>query len=207
MSIGFISSSFARALCWDGLLQPEPEVEASKPHIQDAIRHCQPTLEIFVYRERQLAPIDADVLFEDDRDVSPAPSAAHLCLRPTAKHSQLQILHLRVRSLNRIHRDIAREITIFLHDTRKGYSRHPRSCWGSVNRNASNDNHQYGPIFDEYFYRSQFEYIDPQQGVLASFAAIADAESLISFAEWAFSPTDCWLCRSSRLGPPCQLLQ
>jgi hypothetical protein len=57
-----------------------------------------------------------------------------------------------------------------------------------VNRNASNDNHNYGPIFDEYFDRSQFEYMDPQQAVLASSAAIAEAEDLVSFAEWAFGP-------------------
>ncbi|OGE46739.1 hypothetical protein PENARI_c124G04245, partial [Penicillium arizonense] len=183
---------------------------ASKSHIQDAIRHHQSTLKSLVYHERQLAPIDADGLFEDDRDVSPAwvtnlsaivdlgqvsalglcasPSAARLCLRPTAKHSQLQILHLRFSGLDRIHRDIPREITTFLHETRKGYSRHPRSCWGSVNRNASNDNYNYGPIFDEYFDRSQFEYMDPQQAVLASSAAIAEAEDLVSFAEWAFGP-------------------
>ncbi|KAJ5230957.1 hypothetical protein N7489_011665 [Penicillium chrysogenum] len=183
---------------------------ASKSHIRDAIRHHQSTLKGLVYHKRQLAPIDADGLFEEDRDVSPAwvtnlsaivdlgqvsalglcasPSAARLCLRPTAKHSQLQILHLRFSGLDRIHRDIPREITTFLHETRKGYSRHPRSCWGSVNRNASNDSYNYGPIFDEYFDRSQFEYMDPQQAVLASSAAIAEAEELVSFAEWAFGP-------------------
>ena len=57
-----------------------------------------------------------------------------------------------------------------------------------MNQNASNDNHNYGLIFDEYFDRSQFEYMDPQQAVLASSAAIAEAEDLVSFAEWAFGP-------------------
>ncbi|KAJ6037929.1 hypothetical protein N7499_004088 [Penicillium canescens] len=183
---------------------------ASKSHIQDAIGHHQSTLKSLVYHERQLTPIDADGLFEDDRDVSPAwitnlsaivdlgqvsavalcasPSAARRCLRPTAKHSKLQILHLRFSGLERIHRDIPREITTFLRESRKRYSRHPRSCWGSVNQNASNDNHSYGTIFDEYFARSQFEYMDPQQAVLASSAAIAEAEELVSFAEWAFGP-------------------
>ncbi|KAJ6039076.1 hypothetical protein N7499_003117 [Penicillium canescens] len=283
LSIGFISSSFSRALCWHGLLQPEPEVggtglgstrngdiefgnlialpalstpsflkvalapdissghnailglvqllsRSQKPlqlaHFEfsliiccsnrakvvaslllcavlmfiswaaasvsevvqfpsDAIRHYRPTLKSLVYHERQLAPIDADVLFEDDRDVSPArvinlstivdlgqmsapgmcasPSAARLCLRPTAKRSRLQILHLRFSGLNRI--PIPREIITFLYETPKGYSQHPRSCCGSVDRDASNDNRDYGPIFDEYFDRSQFDYIDPQQAV------------------------------------------
>lgn len=45
---------------------------SSKSHIQDTIRHHQTTLKSLVYHERQLAPIDADGLFEDDRDVSPA---------------------------------------------------------------------------------------------------------------------------------------
>ncbi|KAJ5230968.1 hypothetical protein N7489_011676 [Penicillium chrysogenum] len=171
---------------------------ASKSHIRDAIRHHQSTLKSLVYHERQLAPIDADGLFEEDRDVSPAwvtnlsaivdlgqVSALGLCASPSAA---LQILHLRFSGLDRIHRDIPREITTFLHETRKGYSRHPRSCWGSVNRNASNDSYNYGSIFDEYFDRSQFEYMDPQQAVLASSAAIAEAEDLVSFAEWAFGP-------------------
>jgi hypothetical protein len=45
---------------------------SSKSHIQDTIQHHQTTLKSLVYHERQLAPIDADGLFEDDRDVSPA---------------------------------------------------------------------------------------------------------------------------------------
>ncbi|KAJ6019786.1 hypothetical protein N7522_000494 [Penicillium canescens] len=73
------------------------------------------------------------------------------------------ILHLRFSGLNRI--PIPREIITFLYETPKGYSQHPRSCCGSVDRDASNDNRDYGPIFDEYFDRSQFDYIDPQQAV------------------------------------------
>ncbi|KAF4768016.1 hypothetical protein HAV15_002970 [Penicillium sp. str.  len=183
---------------------------SSKSHIQDTIRHHQTTLKSLVYHERQLAPIDADGLFEDDRDVSPAwvtnlsagvdlgqvfalalcarPSAARRCLLPTAKHSQLQILHLRFSGLERIHRDIPREIATYLHEMRKGYSRHPRSCWSSVDRDISNDSHNYRPIVDEYFDRSHLEYGDSQEAVLISSAAIAEAGDFVSFADWAFGP-------------------
>ncbi|CRL31280.1 Cyclin-like F-box [Penicillium camemberti] len=44
---------------------------ASKSRIEDAIRHHRTTLKSLVYHERQLAPVDEDGLFEDDRDVSP----------------------------------------------------------------------------------------------------------------------------------------
>lgn len=44
---------------------------ASESRIQDAIKHHQTTLKSLVYHERQLASIDKDGLFEDDRDVSP----------------------------------------------------------------------------------------------------------------------------------------
>ncbi|KAJ5837640.1 uncharacterized protein N7525_002828 [Penicillium rubens] len=174
---------------------------SSKSHIQDTIQHHQTTLKSLVYHERQLAPIDADGLFEDDRDVSPAwvtnlstgvdlgqvcalalcasPSAARRCLRPTAKHSQLQILHLRFSGLERFHRDIPREITTYLNGIRKGYSWHPRSCWSSVNRDVSNDSHNYPPIVDEYFDRSPLEFVDSQEAVLMSSAAIAEAEDFV----------------------------
>ncbi|KAJ5775836.1 uncharacterized protein N7511_000847 [Penicillium nucicola] len=182
---------------------------ASKSDIQDAIRHHQSTLKSLVYHERQLAPIDADGLFEDDRDVSPAwitnlsaivdlgqlsalalcasPSVARRCLQPMAKQSQLQILHLRFSGLERIHRDIPREITTFLHEMCKEYSRRPRSWPGSMNWNAPIDDNC-DLSFDEYFDRSQLEYLDPQEAVLASSAAIAEAEDFVSFADWAFGP-------------------
>ncbi|KAF3002198.1 hypothetical protein E8E15_000126 [Penicillium rubens] len=178
---------------------------SSKSHIQDTIQHHQTTLKSLVYHERQLAPIDANGLFEDDRDVSPAwvtnlstgvdlgqvcalalcasPSAARRCLRPTAKHSQLQILHLRFSGLERFHRDIPREITTYLNGIRKGYLWHPRSCWSSVNRDVSNDSHNYPPIVDEYFDRSPLEFVDSQEAVLMSSAAIAEAEDFVSFAD------------------------
>jgi hypothetical protein len=44
---------------------------ASKSRIEDAIRHHRTTLKSLVYHERQLAPVDEDGLFEDNRDVSP----------------------------------------------------------------------------------------------------------------------------------------
>ncbi|KAJ5260657.1 hypothetical protein N7524_008681 [Penicillium chrysogenum] len=181
---------------------------SSKSHIQDTILHHQATLKSLVYHERQLAPIDADGLFEDDRDVSPAwvtnlsagvdlgqmcalalcasPSAARRCLRPTAKHSQLKILHLRFSGLERFHRDIPREITTYLREMRKGYSWHPRSCWSFVNRDVSNDSYNYRPTV--YFDRSHLESGDSQEAVLMSSAAISEAENFVSFAEWAFGP-------------------
>ncbi|OQD90178.1 hypothetical protein PENVUL_c309G09467, partial [Penicillium vulpinum] len=83
------------------------------------------------------------------------PSAARRCLLPTAKHSQLQILHLRFSGLERLYRDIPREIATYIREIRKGYSRHPRSCWSSVDRDISNGSHNYRPIVDEYFDRSR----------------------------------------------------
>jgi hypothetical protein len=71
---------------------------------------------------------------------------------------------------------------------RKGYSWHPRSCWSSVNRDVSNDSHNYPPIVDEYFDRSHLEFVDSQEAVLMSSAAIAEAEDFVSFADWAFGP-------------------
>ncbi|KAJ5751402.1 uncharacterized protein N7511_008367, partial [Penicillium nucicola] len=182
---------------------------ASKSDIQDAIRHHQSTLESLVCHERQLAPIDADGLFQDDRDVSPAwitnlspivdlgqlsalalcasPSVARRCHQPMAKQSQLQILHLRFSGLERIHQDIPREITTFPHEMRKEYSRRPRSWPGSMDWNASIDDN-YDLSFDEYFDRPRLEYLDPQEAVPASSAAIAEAEDFVSFADWAFGP-------------------
>ena len=44
---------------------------ASESRVEDAIGHHQSTLKSLVYHERQLAPVNEDGLFEDDRDVSP----------------------------------------------------------------------------------------------------------------------------------------
>ncbi|OQD77358.1 hypothetical protein PENANT_c111G06164 [Penicillium antarcticum] len=223
LCIGFVPSAFARALRWEslGLQQSETAVRGPTAIVDTGIENLialpalstlslsKSTLTSLIYHERQLAPIDADGLFEDERDVSPSwiinlsaivdlgqlsalalcasPSAARRCLGPMAKHSQLRVLHLRFSGLERIHRDISREISTFLHEMRKGYSRHPRSCWGSVNWNLFIDNN-YDLSFDEYIDRSQIEYLDPQEAVLASSAAIAEAEDLVSFAEWAFGP-------------------
>lgn len=69
------SSVVARFLCsFRGLqdlylrLSNFPESEFC---IQDGIRHHQSTLKTLIYHERKLIPIDADGLFEDDRDVLP----------------------------------------------------------------------------------------------------------------------------------------
>ncbi|KAJ5855206.1 hypothetical protein N7455_009154 [Penicillium solitum] len=183
---------------------------ASESRIQDAIKHHQTTLKSLVYHERQLAPIGEDGLFEDDRDVSPVwianlstivdlgqvtalalcarPSAARRCLRPTAKHSQLRLLHLRFSGPERIHRDVQREIITFLHETRKPYSQDPRSRRGPVDEDTSSDNNDYDRILNAYYDRSPLECMDFQEAVLESSAAIAEAEDFVSFAEWAFGP-------------------
>ncbi|KXG45117.1 uncharacterized protein PGRI_096040 [Penicillium griseofulvum] len=183
---------------------------ASESRIQDAIKHHQTTLKSLVYHERQLAPIDEEGLFEDDRDVSPVwianlstivdlgqvtalalcarPSATRRCLRPTAEHSQLRLLHLRFSGPEGIHRDIQREIVTFLHETRKPYSRDPRSRWGPVDQDVSSDNNDYDSILNAYYDRSPLECMDFQEAVLESSAAIAEAEDFVSFAEWAFGP-------------------
>ncbi|CAG8244243.1 unnamed protein product [Penicillium salamii] len=186
---------------------------ASKSCIEDAIRYHRTTLKSLVYHERQLAPVDEDGLFEDDRDVPPvwiadlstivdlgqvtalalcaSPSAARRCLRPTAKHSQIRLLHLRFSGPERIHRDIQREIITFLHEKRRWYRRGSRLHWGPVNPDAgcsSNDKSDYGRILNAFFDRSPLEYIDLQEAVLESSVAIAEAEDFVSFAEWAFGP-------------------
>ncbi|KAI2736042.1 hypothetical protein DTO013E5_9197 [Penicillium roqueforti] len=185
---------------------------ASKSRIEDAIRHHRTTLKSLVYHERQPSPVDEDGLFEDDRDVSPVwiadlstivdlgrvtalalcarPSVARRCLRPTAKRSQIRLLHLRFSGPERIHRDIHREIVTFLHEKRRWYCRGSRlHC--PVNPDAgcsSNDKSDYSHIPNAYFDRSPLEYIDLQEAVLESSVAIAEAEEIVSFAEWAFGP-------------------
>ncbi|KAJ5500669.1 hypothetical protein N7453_009720 [Penicillium expansum] len=183
---------------------------ASESRIQDAIKHHQTTLKSLVYHERQLAPIDEDSLFEDDRDVSPVwianlstivdlsqmtalalcarPSAARRCLRRMAEHSQLRLLHLRFSGPERIHRDVQREIITFLYETRKPYSQDPRSRGGPVDEDISSDNNGYDRILNAYYDRSPLECMDFQEAVLESSAAIAEAEDFVSFAEWAFGP-------------------
>ncbi|KAJ5365277.1 hypothetical protein N7517_008163 [Penicillium concentricum] len=182
----------------------------SESRIQDAIKHHQTTFKSLVYHKRQLAPIGEDGLFEDDRDVSPVwianlstivdlgqvtalalcvrPSAARRCLRPTAKHSQLRLLHLRFSGPERIHRDVQREIITFLHETRKPYSQDPRSRRGLVDEDISSNNNDYDRILNAYYDRSPLECMDFQEAVLESSAAIAEAEDFVSFAEWAFGP-------------------
>lgn len=53
---------------------------------------------------------------------------------------------------------------------------------------SSNDESDYGPILNVYFDRSPLEYIDLQEAVLESSVAMAEAEEIVSFAEWAFGP-------------------
>ncbi|KAJ5366158.1 hypothetical protein N7541_000099 [Penicillium brevicompactum] len=186
---------------------------ASKSRIEDAIRHHRTTLKSLVYHERQPSPVDEDGVFEDDRDVSPvwiadlstivdlgrvtalalcaSPSAARRCLRPTAKRSQIRLLHLRFSGPERIHRDIHREIITFLHEKRRWYHRGSRLHWGPVKAGtgcSSNDKSGYDRILNAYFNRSPLEYIDLQEAVLESSVAMAEAEEIVSFAEWAFGP-------------------
>lgn len=55
-------------------------------------------------------------------------------------------------------------------------------------RCSSNDKSGYNRILNAYFDRSPLEYIDLQEAVLESSVAIAEAEEIVSFAEWAFGP-------------------
>lgn len=57
-----------------------------------------------------------------------------------------------------------------------------------MNRDVSNDSHNYRPIVDEYFDMSHLEYVDSQEAVLMSSTAIAETQDFVSFAEWAFGP-------------------
>lgn len=57
-----------------------------------------------------------------------------------------------------------------------------------MNRDVTNNSHNYPPIVNKYFDRSHLDFIDLQEAVLISSAAIAEAEDFVSFIDWVFGP-------------------
>ncbi|KAI2736050.1 hypothetical protein DTO013E5_9205 [Penicillium roqueforti] len=186
-------------------------VPRSESRIPNAIRHHQPTLETFIYHERQLAPLDDDGLFEESRDVTPAwiphlsiiidpykvtalalaatPSAAKLCLRSASTHSQLQLLHLRFSGPERIHRNIRREILACLSERQMG-SPHVDYLSHCDNASAllSSTECEYDSLFDDYSESLPGDDTVAQHATMDCSASHTEAEEFLSFAEWVFGP-------------------
>ncbi|KAJ5111890.1 hypothetical protein NUU61_001520 [Penicillium alfredii] len=159
--------------------------------VEDAIRHHRPTLESLVYHQRQLAPIDNEGLFEDDRDVSPdwipglpaivdlcrvttlalctSPSAARMCLQPAAAYSTLQVLHLRFSGAERIHRDIRHEVLALLRKRRSGCP--PTDHVDEVAEI---------PVYSG----GESDHVE-----MDTPSAPSETEDFVAFAEWAFGPS------------------
>ncbi|KAJ5593593.1 hypothetical protein N7537_010497 [Penicillium hordei] len=177
--------------------------------VESVIRHHQSTLESLSYHERRLVPIDDEGLFEEERDVSPqwicdqrniwnpsclsalglcsSPPVLRLCLEPLARHSIIEILHIRFTGSERFHRDIPLEIITRLgtkqsRDIYQDYGiesagQRPFSNSWSDLTSIVNDGSTSTPTWET------------PDGVDKTLSASSEAEEFLSFAEWAFGPT------------------
>ncbi|KAJ6033836.1 hypothetical protein N7460_000247 [Penicillium canescens] len=184
---------------------------SSESRMKDAIQHHQPTLETFIYHERQLASLDDDGLFEEVRDVPPAwfphlptivdphkvtglalcatPSATELCLQSVNTHTKLQLLHLRFSGPERIHRNIRQEILAHLYE-RQTDSPHVDSLGhcGNAHLSLPSSECEYDSLFDDYFETLPGDDTVAQDASMVCSPRHTEAEEFLSFAEWAFGP-------------------
>ncbi|KAJ5454976.1 hypothetical protein N7530_012745 [Penicillium desertorum] len=181
--------------------------EASR--VESVIRHHQSTLESLSYHERRLVPIDDEGLFEEERDVSPrwicdqrdilnpsclsalglcsSPPVVRLCLEPLARHSIIEILHIRFTGAERFHRDIPLEIISRLGTKQSRDICQDYGIESAAQRPFSNSWSDLTSIVnDGSTSRPTWETSD---GADKTLSASSEAEEFLSFAEWAFGPT------------------